>query len=182
MTGASRCARLLALGTTLAGCYAGPAAPAPQERLPAQAPLAAPAPALAVWAHTPELERAAHAAAGRLLAATGLVVQVNAGELWSALPLFESSAVLEQGWWGFASVDGWIGIAPGVPAHALESVVLHELLHALGAEHLPDGATTADGVMAADSTAGTDQPRLSTADLELLCAVQHCTTFAPEQD
>jgi hypothetical protein len=141
--------------------------------------------ALTVWAHDSRLEATARAAAERIARASGLEVLVNVeGSLGTALPMFFSESGREGEWFGASMVPGsgalWVAIsidmvgAPDVGGHKrLEGVVEHELLHQLGAPHLPNGAL---GILS-------DPPQaydLTTADLELLCSVASCTRFVPE--
>lgn len=184
---------LLALSLLSAlACGTGPesgAAPASVEPLAAtEKALEEPA-GISVWAHDARLEAAARAAAARIERASGLVVTVNAeGTLGPAIPMFFSESGRDEGkdggWFGASMVPGsganWVAIsidvvnAPDVGDHTrLEGVVEHELLHQLGAPHLPAGV---QGILS-------DPPQaydLTTADLELLCSIAACTRFVPE--
>lgn len=77
-------------------------------------------------------------------------------------------------------VLGWAGarraqIDDAVDPFVLDTIVLHEVLHILGANHLGPF----EGVMSRCVGAGTIG--LTAADLERLCAAQPCTAFSPEQ-
>ncbi len=137
-------------------------------------------PALTVWAGDAELAAAADAAADRLERATGVVVAV-ADECVGVPVLWEVPARMGAGTWGETRYDRAgmptdIAIAAGVPPARLEQVVLHELMHALGAiDHIEQGA----GVLSLVS----DRAYLLTAaDLEAVCAVAPCTAFVPEAE
>ena len=60
------------------------------------------------------------------------------------------------------------------PGTGLDTVTLHELMHALGAGHVAQG----DGVMSPDP----DTRLITSADLDTLCASAECTRYAPESD
>lgn len=130
-----------------------------------------------LWAHSPDLEAPARSAAARILAATGLIVDVNApGASDTDVPLFWSE---QNGKWiGLCGPDrAWIAIDTDLKARQrdLYTVVLHEILHAFGATHLPNG-----NVMSVD-VQGSGNGLLSEDDLIDVCAVASCTAFVSEK-
>lgn len=129
---------------------------------------------LLVWPADPELRAWVLTVAPRIEAATGLVVAVS--DSFDGVPMFWSS-IGEGSWFGLTH-DGpghadWVAIEPGTPLELRETVVLHELLHALGAPHVGTG----EGVLSPEVWA---QFRITAADLESVCSVRECTTFSPE--
>jgi hypothetical protein len=133
---------------------------------------------LQVWAHDHQLEDAARAAAVRIQATTGIVVRVNEDH-HHAVPMFYSESLAPHGWWGLTHQGGdsgeWIAIGEDVPEIGyLGTIVLHEMLHALGAEHVDEGA----GVLS-PHIAG--MWALTAADLAAVCAVAACSRFEPER-
>lgn len=76
-------------------------------------------------------------------------------------------------------VGGWASnrgaeIDVSVDAFALDTIVLHEVMHLIGANHLGPY----EGVMS--RCVGAGSIGLTAADLERLCAAAPCTAFAPE--
>ncbi len=133
---------------------------------------------LHVWAHDAELEVAARAAAERIEAATGLTVHVNAPDtIATAVSVFWSEALPDPEWTGlFCSEGDWIAISTkAIPGTGVETMVLHETMHAFGAPHVEQGA----GMLSADTTG---QRALTAADLAALCAVAACSRFEPETE
>lgn len=136
-------------------------------------------PDLTVWAEDDELATAAVSAAVRLKRATGLVVAV-AGECLGVPVLWEVPARMGAGTWGETRYDRAgmptdIAIAAGVvPPARLETVVLRELMHALGViKHVDQDA----GVLSPKA----ERPYpLTAADLESVCSVRACPVFVPE--
>lgn len=176
---------LVALALATVGCAAGGPAPdgdpdfgAPSDELLAALAGDPSGTALEVWAHDTGLEALARAAAARIYAATGIAVAVNAeGTLYRAVPLFWTNAGAAEDWIGLChngpGEQDWLAVdivsMPGVR----ETVVLHEILHALGVAHIEEGA----GVMSPH----VDAPqRLTSVDLEAVCAVRDCGVFVPE--
>jgi hypothetical protein len=172
----------------LAGCAPSELAdPAPQYAAalaaPAQAAGAAPAD-LTLWAADGALENwTRDAVAPRVLAATGLTVAVVPRPA-GAIPLFwmNRNDAEAEGWWGLthmADGDGdehpaYLAIGEAVPGYMIETVLLHEALHALGAHHVGQGL----GVM---SPQAAEQFAITEADLQSLCAVADCSVFQPEK-
>ncbi len=133
-------------------------------------------PALRVWPATDELRDYATLAAHRIEVATGLTVLVTDNPN-GAVPTF----------WTTQGTDDWLGMmhdGPGsadfiaIDVRALielrETLVLHEMLHALGAGHVGTGA----GVLSPEIF---DMFPLTSADLDTLCTVRHCITYVPEK-
>lgn len=131
---------------------------------------------LYVWAHDAELEVAARAAAERIETATGLTVHVNAPDtVTTAVSIFWSEALPDPDWTGLFCGEGdWIAISTKAsPGTGVETMVLHETMHAFGAPHVNQGA----GMLSPDTTG---QGVLTAADLEALCAVAACSRLEPE--
>lgn len=136
---------------------------------------------LAVWPADEALRELVLAVAPRIERATGLVVKpttdTNAGP-----PLFWSTIGDDEGWHGLTHVDWarrpeWLAIAPGTPVEIHETVALHELLHGLGADHVPSG----EGVLSPELWTGRSW-KITTADLTVICSVRDCQVFAPEAE
>jgi hypothetical protein len=159
---------------TAPGCGQPPADGAPDWGANAAA-VTAPAPDLAVWAGDSELASWGTIASDRIAAATGLRVTVSE-ENFDGVPMFWSTGIEDDGWWGVCH-DGatdWIAVTPHTPLELRQTVVLHEMLHALGAVHIDVGL----GVMSPQIW----QPEtLTEADIDSLCGVNDCTAFAPER-
>lgn len=160
----------------LAACAAGGPGDAPSaETLAARET----PPDLTVWPADLELRLWVETVAPRIEAATGL--RVVASDDYSGVPLFWSDAGSDDGWQGLAHSDAWgrptwLAIELGTPVAIREAVVLHELLHALGAEHVETG----EGVMSPELWGQSDDWPLTSADLESLCAGASCAAFTPE--
>jgi hypothetical protein len=133
-------------------------------------------PALTVFAATPYIAHLAQTAADRLRAATGIDVLVTDEPFApGAVPMFWTTQG-EGEWFGVTHADGankWLSIDEHTPEALLDTVVLHEVLHALGAEHVGTG----EGVLSPEIFAAFT---LTTADLESVCAVAACTSFVAE--
>ncbi len=124
-----------------------------------------------VWAHDPELELLARDAVTRLSAATGLRVDVNKeGRMPFSAPMFWSSSLPGAGMTFTAPLSGWVAIAQGGDS----SDVLRQLVHTMGIGSLEVGTV---GLMQLGE-AGSE--KLTSADLELICAEKPCTAFVPE--
>jgi hypothetical protein len=157
---------LLALVLTAAAC-AQPAADSAPEFIAA--------PALTVFAATDELQDYALAAADRVRAATGLEIVVTTDPMVPAIPLFWTTQG-EGEWYGMAhgsTASQWLGVDLNTPMALRPTVVLHEILHGLGAEHVGGG----EGVLSPEVF---EVFALTTADLESVCAVRACSTFETE--
>jgi hypothetical protein len=173
---------VLGLSTSLAACGQPSADSAPvfgEFELETAAVTETLAQDLAVWPADAELRDLLLAVAPRIERATGLVVttteDTNAGP-----PLFWATRRTDddKGWLGLTHVDDerrpeWLAIDPRGPVAVRETVVLHEVLHALGADHVRTG----EGVLSPEIW---DAFPITEADLEALCAVRDCPTFAPE--
>lgn len=162
---------LIAASTLLAACSSTLADPAPTWAEPAPPPDTT----IRVWAADHELYSWATMAAARILVATGVQVDVSETD-YAGAPLFWSSGLDEQGWAGYAEADMWVGISPHVALEDREVVVLHELLHHLGAAHIADGA----GVLASSLGAIPAERVLTDADLASLCENAACKWLQPE--
>jgi hypothetical protein len=151
--------------------------PAPAWRDEAAlAPAAAERPDLRVWAADARLEAAVRAAAGRLAASAGLLVVATPE--YDAVPIFWADRD-DTEWMGWAHVDAedgdgtYMAIDEGTPDELVDTVVLHEVLHALGAEHVESGA----GVLSPEIWTTF---AITEADLSETCAVAPCRAFTPE--
>lgn len=142
---------------------------------------ACPPPVLTVWPADEALAALAAAAAERILAASGLTVVVGP-DVSGAVPLLWTTRLEASGWNGHWSVTGrseWLAVDEAAPPELFEQIVLHEMLHALGAAHIEE---LGGGVMSKDSWVREEGWPLTAADLESLCidARDDCTHFAPE--
>jgi hypothetical protein len=131
---------------------------------------------LRVWPADEELAALVLAVAPRIERATGLRVEIS-DDVATGVPMFWSTRGEGSGWWGLMH-DGWgqddfIVIDESTPVELQETVALHEILHALRAEHVDSGA----GVMSPEIW---DAFLLTVADLEEVCSVQECRRFEPE--
>lgn len=128
---------------------------------------------LHVWSHEAYLRELATSAAARIRVATGIVVAVAPTPLTSnAVELRWTNDYVEHfnGRW-----MGALQLSITLPEPAREPVLVHELLHALGAEHVEQGA----GIL---SPSGWAEGFLTTADLESVCAASEaCLWMTPEQ-
>lgn len=134
------------------------------------------APALTIWPADDRLATLAGDAAFRLEEASGLRVEV--GDAPDAIPLVWSDSGAEAGWLGMHFVREsaeWLAIDEAVPNTVIAAVVLHEITHALGAEHVPQDAGLLSPRLSAER-----EWRITSADLEAICAEQACARFAPE--
>jgi hypothetical protein len=161
----------------LAACSQPPADAAPVfADLPAE--LASPAPDLLVWPADPELGALTLTAAERIERATGLTVAVS--DSYDGVPMFWSSAGEDQ-WLGFTHGEHgqaeWVAVEPHTPASLRTTVVLHELLHALGAAHVGTG----EGVLSPELWIGRKW-LLTAPDLGAVCAARECSAFVPESE
>lgn len=127
---------------------------------------------LQVWAHSADVEMSARLAADRLHEAAGLVVEVNLpGMSGKALPVFKSEQ--HGDWGGVYNRHGWIAVDAGLVDENLDTIVLHELMHAFGAGHVEQGF----GVM---SPAPLPYPHITEADLVELCGQATCSHMQAE--
>lgn len=161
---------LIAASALLAACSSTLSDPAPTWEEPAPPP-----DTIRVWSADHELYSWATMAAARILVATGVQAVVSETD-YTGAPLFWSSGLDEQGWAGYAEADVWVGISPHVALEDREVVVLHELLHHLGAAHVPDQG----GVMASSLGAIPEERVLTAADLASLCENAACKWLQPE--
>lgn len=135
---------------------------------------------LVVWPADDALRGMARAAAARIERATGLVVAVSDGATDDSVPLFCADSDGE--WQGLTHVrsDGspsWLMLDPSTPEAVHAAVVLHEILHALGAhDHVEHGT----GVMSQEIWVRPEGWQITAPDLDLLCAAAPCIRFAPE--
>lgn len=178
----------MALLAAAAGCAPSELAdPAPEydvvglERAAAGAGIArAPAADLTLWCADAELEAwVRDEVAPRILAASGLIVAVTNHTADADAPVFwvDREDWAADGWWGLAHMPGeqpdYIAIGEGVPGYMIGTVLVHEVLHALGAHHVGQGL----GIM---SPQAAEPFPITEADLEALCVVRDCPTFQPE--
>lgn len=167
-----------------AACASSPEADgAPTFERPARIAYAAPRVDLRVWPADAELRAWALTVAPRLKAATGLVLEVDDGSHTDALPLFWSPRGSDEGWLGHmhvGEVADWIAVDPATPMHLREAVVLHEVLHALGAEHVASG----EGVLSPELWVREGVSHggwpLTDADLEQVCVKAQCAWMQAE--
>lgn len=124
---------------------------------------------VSVYAHPPELESSLLDAINRIEAATGVEVDYSGG---SGAVEFRHGQVPGHGQWN--PVTRKVTLTPALSAVGRDVVVLHELMHVLGAEHIAAGA----GVMT-PTPAG--PLKLTVADLEELCDHVECTRLIPEE-
>jgi hypothetical protein len=143
------------------------------EGTPASVALAAPD--LSVWAADTELWAWVQTVAPRIERATGLRVAVADASGPREVPMFWSGRGESEGWLGLCGGD-WIALDPGTPMAVREAVVLHEVLHALGAAHVGTGA----GVLSPELWERPEGWPLTSADLEAVCSVRDCSAFVPE--
>jgi hypothetical protein len=179
MTRAARAALALLTALAATGCAQPPADGAPDYG-GATAAVAAPHADLTIWAADHELFSWASDAADRIAAATGLVVVVSESpDVAANLPMFWATGIDANGWLGVchaSPASDWIAVNPHTPLELRGTVVLHEMLHGLGAAHVDTGA----GVMSPSIWVGPDWA-LTAADLEAVCAVRDdCSAFVPE--
>ena len=164
----------LALSALLVACAQGQLADA--APIFPEGAAALPEPALRVYPADQELRAWVETVAPRIERATGLVVV--ASDDYAGVPLFWGSNG-DADWMGFthgSSGPGdasWLALDPSTPLELREVVVLHEVLHALGAPHVGEG----EGVLSPHLWRPVP---LTAADLEALCAARDCTAFNPE--
>ena len=161
---------VLALALCAAACSV------PIDVTPGGSAALADAPALTIWPADDRLAVLAGDAAFRLEEASGLRVEV--GDAPDAIPLVWSDSGAEAGWLGMHFVREsaeWLAIDEAVPGEVIGAVVVHEAAHALGAAHVEQGA----GVLSPRLSAKREW-RITSADLEAICAEQDCTRFVPE--
>lgn len=135
---------------------------------------------LRVWPADAELRAWVLTVAPRIERATGLVVAVVDGEQTTSdcVPMFWSTRGADEGWQGIMH-DGdsdFVALEASTPMHVREAVVLHEVLHALGAGHVATG----EGVLSPEIWERPEGWPLTTADLTSVCAAQDCSRFVPE--
>jgi hypothetical protein len=149
--------------------------------VPAESAAVAPAaPALAIWPADDTLGALATDASARIAAATGLVVAVGA-DVPDAIPLLWSERGDSEGWLGQhrdSGVSEWLAINPATEPELLGTVTLHEVLHALGADHIEQRGA---GVLSDKAWVRDAGWPLTAADLEAVCSVRDdCDRFEPE--
>lgn len=131
-------------------------------------------PALTVWVADDDLAQLAGDAAFRIESASGLIVAIGDGP--DAIPaMWSDTGDGMLGWHHVRDRSEWIAIDEAVSDELVAAVVLHELLHALGADHVEQDA----GVLS-PALSSQREWRITNTDLEELCAVQDCSRFAPE--
>lgn len=134
---------------------------------------------LYVFVHEASLISPVLLAAGRIERASGIKIHVNEQDtVLTAAPLFGSDFLCANGPGGRVdrnSGGGFIAIARNCDKYPLEQVIVHELIHMLGVDHL---VLPQKGIM----NDGRDNPSLKITedDLNALCAVRACTVFQPE--
>lgn len=168
---------ILAAGVVV-GC-GGPAAdPAPVWGSVGVA-ASAPAADLTIWPADAELRAWVLTVAPRIEAATGLVVVISDEAMGAegGVPMFWSPRGEAEGWLGLCGGGEWIALDPGVPMAVRETVVLHEVLHALGAAHVDSGA----GVLSPQIWARPEGWLLTDVDLMSVCAVRDCAHMTAEK-
>jgi hypothetical protein len=130
----------------------------------------------AFWPADAELADAALAAAARIEAATGVQITV-AHDPQGAVPIVWAGAAPDREWWGQATHTTRgapiVLIAEQTPPPLRATLVLHELLHTLGARHVASGA----GVLSPEIWKAF---ALTAADLESICSEAACERFEPE--
>jgi hypothetical protein len=132
---------------------------------------------LQVWVHDTYLETFADLAAVRIANTSGLLVEVNPDNMFfDAMPIFWSDTGV--GVWSGAHHEGicnqdWIAITKDTPEQMLETVILHEMLHALGSPHV-----TLPGYLMSERMGVPTKIKL--ADLQALCGVAPCSVMNPE--
>lgn len=129
---------------------------------------------LYVFAHDANLVMLARTASRRIEAASGVKVHVNEyGTIATAIPIFGSDFLCGNGTDG-RTTPAWMALARNCKVPQ-ETVMVHEMLHALGAGHL---VLPQRGIL----NAAEDDPlsSITADDLSALCAVRNCTKFAPE--
>jgi hypothetical protein len=127
---------------------------------------------LRVWAADAALASCVDDAAGRLERATGLRVELTDNPD-GAVPIFRAN---RGEWLGARHVDprtDWLAIDVSTPEWLENTVVLHEVMHALGAGHVASGA----GVMSPQIW---DAFPITETDLVELCAHAPCRIMVPE--
>jgi hypothetical protein len=166
----ARCLRALGLvlAVLIAGCAGEITSPPTMARDDGAA--------LHVWPADAELRVLALGAADRILFATGLVVVVDETPTAGATPLFWSDVPGDLlGFCVGVGAADMLLVSPTAPRRALDNIVLHEVLHALGAQHVAEpGQIMSEGL----GPDGAEQ--LTAGDLEAVCSVRDCDVFAPE--
>jgi hypothetical protein len=132
--------------------------------------------ALHVWPANNELRVHALGAADRILFATGLVVVVDETPTPGAVPLFWSDVPNgDAGLCVDLESPDMLLVSPGAPPRAVDNIVLHEILHGIGAQHVRE-----PGNVLSQGLGGDGAERLTAADLEAVCAVRECSAFVLE--
>lgn len=141
-------------------------------------------PELVLWANDPVLREHAEAARTRLEGAAGvsfgIVETPDEADgivplVWFDRPDSGDGSDLQGREWHRAGDPVWLDVALETPAEILETVVLHEIMHALGAEHIGTG----EGVLSPETWTGREWP-ITNADLEALCSARRCSRFSAE--
>lgn len=160
---------LLALAVLTVACQGSVTEPGADQR--------ADSPTVHVWPADADLRVAALEAADRLSAATGLAVFVDDAPGVESRPLFWADPGDEWLGMNHEAHNDFLAIASAsrTDRDLVAAVVLHEMLHALGASHIAYGA----GVMSDGVWAGAE---ITTADLDALCLRAPCTVFQPEAE
>lgn len=135
---------------------------------------------LAVWPADGEMWALVEATIPRIERATGLQV-VATSDAGVGRPLFWATTMQAGGWQGLTHIDedgttDWLAVSPNTPPSVKEAVVLHEVLHGLGAMHVADGA----GVMSPGIWVRPEGWQITEADLESVCAAAPCSAFVAE--
>ena len=174
--------RVLLAGVLAVGCAAGGGAPTTETHAAraesAAVEAAAEVPSLLVWAADAELKWYAQDASRRIQRTSGVVVSVL--DDYGGVPLFRSDVGAQDEWLGHMHADHaarpkWMAVEESAPPELVADVVLHEILHSLGAEHVGEG----EGVLSPRLWTGRAW-RLTEADLVSLCSEQACSMFSAE--
>jgi hypothetical protein len=148
------------------GCSAAGESEAPTFNADWIAPVFAPA----------HLVDATQAAADRIEAASGLVIRVVTEVEPRAIEMVHEAPDGEGKWIGgfrYKRGQATLIVDGDVQPDVLENLLVHEMLHSLGAEHVKQGRDLMSPLIDAEMV-------LTAADLESLCSVQDCTRFVTE--
>jgi hypothetical protein len=121
-----------------------------------------------VWSDSPELLGSAKGAAARLERATGIRTEHSPGAYFSLRYMSSGTARMVR-YDGFIWPGEVAFIRPGMSLEREQNVVLHELVHELGVEHVQHGAMSS-----------TTDYFLTREDLLAICYWHECTRFKPE--
>ncbi len=130
---------------------------------------------LFVFAHDATIIPTVMKAVRRIEAASGVKIHVNEfGTIATSNPIFTSDFLCANGTEGRTTMGGSIGLAKNcnIP---LETVLVHELIHALGVGHL---VPPQRGIM--NELKDNPLDGISEDDLTALCSVRVCSKFQPE--